>query len=231
MLARARSLATEGKLSQAIAEATGIKPGRALYDEAKAAIAGWQGEIVAAERARQRALQRAATPTPTPETILEPTADPLTEDIGDLPIDPVPAAELAPSPVAPVPRVSRPRRSPLPERIETIPAEASSRPDGSAGSTPSPIPPEPLAPPPVLAPQPLPAPAPVPAAVSSPMPAPPVVPAPQPNEVAPQPIDSPQSSRPTLPAISARPQPEVPQHSLALRSIAHHSSPVASGVV
>ncbi|MBE9140623.1 hypothetical protein IQ254_26055, partial [Nodosilinea sp. LEGE 07088] len=118
MLARARSLATEGKLSQAIAEATGIKPGRALYDEAKAAIAGWQGEIAAAEQARQRALRRATTPAATPETVLEATAESLTENVDNLPIDLAPAAELTPSPLAPAPR-PRQRRSPLPERIET----------------------------------------------------------------------------------------------------------------
>ncbi|PSR17375.1 hypothetical protein C8255_12860, partial [filamentous cyanobacterium CCP3] len=60
LLNRARSLAAQGNLSQAIAEASGIRPGRTLYDEAKAAIAGWQWEIAAAERARLRALQEEA---------------------------------------------------------------------------------------------------------------------------------------------------------------------------
>ncbi|PSN77877.1 hypothetical protein C8B47_19765, partial [filamentous cyanobacterium CCP4] len=126
LLNRARSLAAQGNLSQAIAEASGIKPGRALYDEAKAAIAGWQWEIAAAERARLRALQaeaaRKAAIADPGETAPE-SESPSTEASADAL---VPATEALPMAPAPMPtELSLPRPS-LPDRIDTVPGGHSS---------------------------------------------------------------------------------------------------------
>lgn len=45
ILDRARELANEGRLSDAIAQAERIKPGRALYSEAQDVMRGWQDEV------------------------------------------------------------------------------------------------------------------------------------------------------------------------------------------
>ncbi|MGB5971753.1 MAG: hypothetical protein WBG38_00455 [Nodosilinea sp.] len=196
LLNRARSLAQQGSLSQAIAEAGGIKPGRALHDEAQAAIAEWQWEIAAAERARLRALQQAAerrrakaaapresTPAIAPADQAAPAAE-------------APAAEALP--VAPTrPSVQRQAptqmpRTPLPERINTIPGESTAPP----ANTPRPVPA------PLVAPAPLPT---VPAAPVAP-------PAPLPMNLEPPAPSAPgpQAAQPQIvaPRISAQPQPE-----------------------
>ncbi|PSN13839.1 hypothetical protein C7293_14155, partial [filamentous cyanobacterium CCT1] len=167
LLNRARSLAAQGNLSQAIAEASGIKPGRALYDEAKAAIAGWQWEIAAAERARLRALQaeaaRKAAIADPGETAPE-SESPSTEASADAL---VPATEALPMAPAPMPtELSLPRPS-LPDRIDTVPGGHSSgeqspggiaAPAEAAAPSPAAIEASPVAPPAALvAPAPLPA--------------------------------------------------------------------------
>ena len=72
ILADAKSLAYEGSLTRAINVASQIAPGRALYDEARAAIALWEAErayiweIREAEAAAESEAQ-GATSTPDPE--------------------------------------------------------------------------------------------------------------------------------------------------------------------
>lgn len=225
MLNRARALADQGNLSQAIAEASNIRPGRALYDEAKAAIAGWQWEIAAAERARLRALQEAAARRAA--AIAEPAepdpaiGTPNTDASADASADALmPAAEARPIAPPPMPTAPSRLRPPLPDRIETVPGE-NLAPTEAAPPVPAVI----EAPPPALV-----APAPLPAPISSPPPAaPPVPPAPlqipppeskaapgpEPDATQPQPTQ-PQATRPAGPVVSAQPQPEA-QIALQLR--------------
>ncbi|MGB3312455.1 MAG: hypothetical protein WBG32_16190 [Nodosilinea sp.] len=200
LLNRAQSLADDGNLSQAIAEASGIRPNRALYDEAKAAIAGWQREIAAAERARLRALQQAAARKAQLAAPAEPA--PAVEPADEtLPTEALPSETLPPStetlPVAPapIPTEPRPPRPPLPSRIETIP-----------GST---APPETASPAmPRLESPGVPPPAPVaPAPLTNPLPVAPATPVPQPINLAPAPITTPPPARPKL----TEPQPLEPQ--------------------
>ncbi|HEY9887858.1 MAG TPA: hypothetical protein V6D02_05615 [Candidatus Obscuribacterales bacterium] len=75
LLARAKSLAYEGSLTDAIGVAAQIAPGRALYGEAQAAIDLWEAERAyiwaqSAEAARQReaAQQPEASPSDTEDT-------------------------------------------------------------------------------------------------------------------------------------------------------------------
>jgi hypothetical protein len=222
MLDQARSLAAQGNLSQAIVAASGIQPGRALYDEARAAIAGWQWEIAAAEQARLRALQRAAAPLPeaTPETL------PVDETLATPELGAPEQDALAPTPGTLNPWYQRLRersrqQSPLPDRLETIPGEAPSTPAGATApvmprSPQAPVDPAtdqapsdgaPTAPPAPTAPVPDPAIAPSPVLVAPP------VPDPQPVEVVPEPVaptGEPQARQPLAPTISTQPQPEEP---------------------
>jgi hypothetical protein len=205
LLNRARSLAQRGQLSQAIVEASGIKPGRALYGEARGAIAGWQGEIAAVEQARLRALRQAearraeaaasAEPAATVET---PTETPL-ESAATSTLDET--LQVAPAPIAPAPRWPQ---TPLPDRIDTVPGAAAPSDPG----LPSPQAAEPtVEPAPVLAPAPLPAAVPPPALVA------PATPAPPPIELAPNPAAAPapepQAARPVAPIVSVQPRPEA----------------------
>ncbi len=59
----ARRLATTGNLSEAIATAEQIQPGRVLYDEAQGDINRWQAQIVGTAQL-QRAYELATIPTP-----------------------------------------------------------------------------------------------------------------------------------------------------------------------
>lgn len=200
MLNRARSLATQGNLSQAIAEASGIKPGRALYDEAKTAIAGWRWEIAEVERARMRALQQAAARQAELAAPAEP--DPAIEAPEEaLPTEPLaPGAESLPAAPAPVSTGQSLPRPPLPRRIDTVPGS-----DANPAVA-NPIAPRretaPASPPPALV-----APAPLPAAVPSPVPVAPAAPAPQPIQLAPEPITAPPAAEPQV----TEPQPAEPQ--------------------
>ena len=222
MLDQARSLAAQGNLSQAIVAASGIQPGRALYDEARAAIAGWRWEIAAAEQARLRALQRAAAPLPeaTPETL------PVDETLATPELGAPEQDAPAPAPGTLNPWYQRLRersrqQSPLPDRIETIPGEALSTPEGAAApvmprSPQAPVDPAadqapsdvaPTEPPAPTAPVPDPAIAPSPVLVAPP------VPAPQPVDGVPEPVapaGEPQARQPLAPTISTQPQPEEP---------------------
>ncbi|MBD2231026.1 hypothetical protein [Phormidium tenue] len=210
LLNRARSLAQRGQLSQAIVEASSVKPGRALYDEARAAIAGWQGEIAAAERARLRAVERAAArqaealaakedaateATAAEASLEEATTSPLEEGL----------------PIAPAPATSDSRwpQSPLPDRIDTVPGAAA---PAEAGAPELPRSPQPLTAP-AAEPNPVDlAPAPLPSAMPPPPLVAPSAPAPPPLELMPDPAAAPagepQATQPIAPVISAQPQPE-----------------------
>ncbi len=213
MLNRARSLASEGKLSQAIVEATGIRPGRALYDEARGAIAGWQGQIAAAERARQAALQRAAAARAAAITTEETASADLETPLDGADAAPLTATEAPAPALAPAPAMPRFRPSPLPDRIETVPGEAAPAPSDVVA------PPRSLQSPtnsaPVNLSPAIPSAEPVPANVApAPLSVPPapLQPAPQPREGAPEsaaPIEEPQAAQPKSPTVSAQPQPEA----------------------
>ncbi len=205
MLERARSLAAQGNLFQAIAEASGVKSGRALHGEARAAIANWQRQIAAAEQARQRALERAAAPIP---EAVDP--DPETPDSASDPAEYIDPTADAASLESPSSTDLRQWRSPLPDRLETIPGVASpadppapitpAAPQPSADPTPANT--APLETPPPTAPMPIPAAAPSPVLV--------VPPAPLPVDLAPVPAaGEPQAMQPAVPAISAQPHPEA----------------------
>ncbi|WP_017299574.1 hypothetical protein [Nodosilinea nodulosa] len=206
-LERARSLATQGNLSQAIAEASSIRPGRALYDEAKTAIAGWRWEIAAAERDRLRDLQRAAVRQA--ELAAPAEADPAIDSPAEAPpIDPLaPAAEALPVAPAPVPAGLRLPRSPLPTHIDTVPGD-SAVPAEAVNPVAPQGGPAPGSPPPALV-----APAPLPTA-PNPAPAAPAPLAPQPMHLAPPPITAPPPPAPqgAVPRVTD-PQPTDPQAS------------------
>lgn len=117
ILNRATALAQRGELSQAIVEASLIRPDRALYSEARSAIASWNARIRDLELAQMRARQAALAAAQAPAS---PAAAPgVTEEETTLP-DPVPAA--APSSAA-APTEVAPAAEALPSRIETVPAE------------------------------------------------------------------------------------------------------------
>ncbi len=225
MLDQARSLAAQGNLFQAIAAARGVKPGRALYGDARAAIARWQGEIAAAERARLQALQRAIAPpvevapeipVDEPELSTEEGLNPAAEG---LPLAPA----TTPAAVSPSQRPwgirSRPLE-PLPDRIQTVPGD-----DSPPATLPPVLPRSPQAPAapaaesaaentaPAIAPA-LTTPAPVSPAIASPAPVTPPTPvAPQPVDLvpipAPETTTEPQAAAPALPTVSTKPQPET----------------------
>ncbi|MBD1876839.1 hypothetical protein H6F75_25465 [Nodosilinea sp. FACHB-131] len=207
LLSRARSLAQRGQLSQAIVEASAVKPGRALYDEASAAIAGWQGEIAAAERARLRALERAAARRA--EVIPEETAAPVETPAASLEnATTAPLEEGIPMAPAPVNSNLGWPPSPLPDRIDTVPGAAAPA-EAEVAEPRSPQPPSA----PAVEPTPVDlAPAPLPAAIPPQPLMAPSVPAPQPLELVPNPAAAPagepQAAQPVAPVISAQPQPE-----------------------
>ncbi|MGF1570048.1 MAG: hypothetical protein ACFCVD_18590 [Nodosilinea sp.] len=222
ILDRARALATRGELSQAMVEASTVKQGRALYDEAQAAIVGWRQTIWAQEQARRRALQRAAEERQKAAEAarqaedLESTGEGEAPGVLDLAPAPAPLTQSDDlSPVLPGPRL---RRSPLPERLETIPGPPPGTGIGGASPLPiQPVVPKPAAPfnaPPAgsgaSTPQPLPL-APIPNV--APMPEPPTMPAPPPVDSAPAGAkatgtEAARALADQMPLISARPQPE-----------------------
>ncbi|XGB42189.1 MAG: hypothetical protein LVS60_18900 [Nodosilinea sp. LVE1205-7] len=78
---RSQQLASQGHLAQAIAQALGIAPGRALYGEAQAAISTWKGQLKRQQLARQWAGQARLArspvqpqPAPLPPTPVIPPA-------------------------------------------------------------------------------------------------------------------------------------------------------------
>jgi hypothetical protein len=208
-LMAARKLAAEGRYSQAIAEASNIRAGRAIFDEAQAAIAGWRREIRALEQARQRSLNRSAARneaearTPAPVLTPIPTADgassaPVDDDAASpSPVAPAPVRQPLPHRIDTVPGNRPPTRTSnesLPEPVQPIPSGFSSEPGN--GADPQAVPSAQPNSPPVL--RPLPAPLPVDVA-------PPIAPAPSlPAPAAPAP------PLPVAPRLAPQPQP-VPQ--------------------
>lgn len=228
ILAAARELADDSNYSQAIAKASNIRVGRALYDEAQTAIAGWRREIYAIEQARQRAAARrrqAELSTAEPSLFPSPV---LTDDGAN---DPATSPDLTPRSAAPDPLETVPRRQPLPQRIETVPEGPSGETAPVPARTPVPLDPQPasapggappandspvpLAPKPGLNPVPVspgPAPAPdlslpIPAAPAPHLPAVPPA-APEPNgATAPAPA-APEADTTAEPSVSTAPKPE-----------------------
>ncbi|QQE65889.1 hypothetical protein GFS31_25810 [Leptolyngbya sp. BL0902] len=195
ILDRARQLAEEGKLSQAVAEASSIRPGRSLYDEAQSAVIQWQRTITAQEQHRYAPPPRPATlPLAVEPASLTPPASPLTPGVPPQRVAPAavrpsppaqPAAPVSP-PTAPVPRTERP--SVLPTRIETVPADDLPVPTSPAApprplAAPSSVEGLPSAPPVLTAPPPTSPPvmAPPPGAITQPPPAPPAPPTHEPT--------------------------------------------------
>lgn len=191
ILNKAQDLAGKGQLSQAIVEASGITPKRALYDEAQAAIAAWRGQIMAQEQARQRSTQRAtAAAPPASPAIAQDRPTPVATPVNTSTLE-APELRSAMTPrIAPAPAPAAPRLAPrLPDRIETVAGEdlPQAAPSAVAPSrAPSPVAPRPLvaeppSPSPVVQPNP---PAPVmtaPPPVPIPSPSAPVVPATSPG--------------------------------------------------
>ncbi len=181
ILNQARHLAHQGHLFQAIAEALNVKPGRALYDEAQGAIAGWQWQIKQQELARQRALIPKPPVIPTlPET------DPSTDNA---PVEgKTPGAPAVPDPIS-VPTSDMTPPGALPRILELSPPP----------STQTPIPQET----PSTEPSSLP-PAAIPPTVG------PLTPEPAPTSLAPAPGTSPEPTPPPpAPGVSSTPQPET----------------------
>lgn len=110
ILIQARALAQQGDLTGAIAQASRIQRGRALYWEAQGAIATWQAEIRAAEEARRQRELDALTPEE-PEVEPSPT-DKETFDVRPLnPLDEL--VEQRPNRGAPVQDFYQPKPSAL----------------------------------------------------------------------------------------------------------------------
>jgi hypothetical protein len=219
LLNRARNLAERGQLSQAIAEASSVKAGRALYGEAQVAITDWQRQIWTQDQARQRAAQRALARSQTLPTSVPEGIEPNTENAASLTPTPTPDTapnRLAPA-LAPVNSAMPQRRSPLlPSRIETVPGANPATPDPVAAPAPlmgTPVTPVDLPTPPSLtAPAPLAPTSPAPLPVDIPAPPAPAIPTPPIIDLPPTDssvLDSDtQSTVPTSPAVSTRPQPE-----------------------
>ena len=231
ILDQARHLAADKALSQAIAEASNIRPGRALYDDAQAAIHQWQAQIRAIELARQRArlaaldAERQAQTPPADQLEVEQPSPAISQSATDPTLMPPPGIRRnAPAPVN-VPEVTPRWRSTLPDRIETVPGD-SPRPDAQGTSPTTPVaPPPPLTPAPMIVPTPVeagPAIPPLPGSVA------PVAPtaapiAPPPTLKAPPPSPDPSSTKspdrqsslttptpgPVGATVSAQPQPET----------------------
>ena len=159
ILDRAWSAANQGNLALAMQIASEIAPGRALYGQAQAAIAGWQGTLQAAEWARQRQREATSAPRPRPESELAPEfREPdLPEEFGSGDASPVPSpqettpsAEFAPTPEIAVPTPANgypPGTEPPPSQIPIAPPPA---PGYLPYEPPPPVPtvPEELPPPP-----------------------------------------------------------------------------------
>lgn len=164
VLDRAYELAEKGQLSQAVVEASGVQPGRALYDEAQTAIGQWRRTIAAQEQARDL---EGATNDSLPDPV-QPVARPVIEPSA-LPRPAAPVSAPAPAMRPPVtappattantnppqPEVIAPssRPSQLPDRIETVPDSALPAPAAAPPRplmTPTNRPAVPLAPPPVI---------------------------------------------------------------------------------
>ncbi|MFH7243914.1 MAG: hypothetical protein ACHWZW_13810 [Spirulina sp.] len=199
VLDRAYALAEEGKLSQAVVEASTVLAGRALHDEAQAAITEWERAINRQEQARYPVRRRAVAPlvtqpAPTPSATAQPPA----------PSVPRSAPAISPPAVSSPPRpASQGRPSQLPDRIETVPGNTL-----PAATPPAPATLRPVEPPP----RPLVAPAPVnirPTAPAETSPPPTLVTPPPASVTAPEPTAAPAPIQ--VPPPSATPAPPDPE--------------------
>lgn len=205
-LDKARSLATQGQLQEAINTADQIESGRALYREAQAAIDDWQAEIYAIEAARQRRARQARQAEVVPEPFApEPSAPTELTPLLDKP-EPDPVEKAVPSRLELLPPEPEPESAP-PQSTWTEPRHPVMR------SAPE-APPEPE--PPALAPAPpklnteppLPPPTVYESQAPEPSPPPPAIAPPPPQVPAPPPADrylggQPEASRPARTATVA----------------------------
>lgn len=167
VLDRAYALAEQGQLSQAVAEASMVRSGRALYDEAQTAMGQWRRTIAAQEQALYAPRRRLTAPlpreplpsvvpsvapapsTPPPAPVLRPSASPPPS---------APTRSSAPAaPAAPATPVTSPAQGQdgsLPRRIETVPGHDLPLPSRSVEPPPrpltTPILTPPAAPPPII---------------------------------------------------------------------------------
>ena len=156
VLDRAYSLAEKGQLSQAMAEASLVRSGRALYDEAQTAMGQWQRTIAAQEQALYAPPQRLpdplsrdpqpsvkpSRPTPSvapPASARRPSVSPTPSTAPARPSDPVGPVVPAQSPA---PNPYQDQDGSLPDRIETVPGHDLPLPSRSVD-----LPPRPLTPP------------------------------------------------------------------------------------
>lgn len=140
ILNQAYTLARQGNLTGAIAQAGKIRSGRALYSEAQGAIASWQAEIRAAAQAPRQPLdaqqrpdsQPQAEPTPesTPDQFSVKPSAKLDRLVDELPGQPSPRS--APFRDFYQPRPSAPEQQVIPERSVEQPTEMRSPAPGSA---------------------------------------------------------------------------------------------------
>jgi hypothetical protein len=214
ILETADTLAAENKFSQAIAEASTVRPGRALYDEAQASIAQWRQRIATIEQSRQRwslpttTQQRsestdvganAATDDSQP-TVPSPATAPSRSSSNTIPAPtPAPTA-VSPAPTPVVTDQGRSRSNALPDSLETLPQTTPTAPAvAPIEAAPPQQPVIPSLPIEAQAPTPLQAPATPPAATTAPAPisAPPPVVAPVPIPAA---VPEPSMAVPSAPA-------------------------------
>lgn len=196
ILDRAYALAKEGKFSQAVVEASTVRTGRALHDEAQSAMAEWERTIANQEQARYPVRRRAVVPLVTqPDPSPAATAQPLVPSVSRSAPTLSPPAEARPPQPMPQGRPSQ-----LPDRIDTVPGDTLPEATSPANVRPVEPPPRPLVPPAVNARPAAPAEVSPPPALVTPPPAP--VTAPEPA-AAPAPIQVPPPA-----IIPASPEPE-----------------------
>jgi hypothetical protein len=172
VLDRAYALAEKGQLSQAVAEASLVRSGRALHDEAQTAMGQWQRAIAAQEQALYAPPQQLPDPLPrAPQPSVKPSIRP-TASVAPPASALRPSASPTPStararPSAPVVPAPSPDPTPyqeqdgsLPDRIETVPGQDLPLPSRSVDLPPQPLPPpitpsrSPTAPPVITGPPP-----------------------------------------------------------------------------
>ncbi|MBF2080098.1 MAG: hypothetical protein IGR76_16670 [Synechococcales cyanobacterium T60_A2020_003] len=131
ILNQAYTLARQGDLSGAIAQAGKIRSGRALYREAQGAIASWQAEIQAAAQAPRQPLEAQQRPDSQPQSEPTPASTPdqfsvkpsakLDRLVDELPVQP--SSQSAPFRDFYQPRPSAPEQQVVPERSIEQPTE------------------------------------------------------------------------------------------------------------
>ena len=130
ILDRAYALAEKGQLSQAVVEASTVRSGRALYNEAQTAKAQWQRTIATQEHAlspvRVAPLSREPLSFTTPTTPADSAPPPPRPSATVTPVAPArPSVTTTPSRTIAPPAAfpAQGQNSSLPDRIETVPGD------------------------------------------------------------------------------------------------------------